>query len=62
MYVWPGNGTPVGMFTLPYDEVTPTYNYLSTIWTTKKNGQTVQVLTVTYTDPTKTVPSNYKVT
>jgi hypothetical protein len=74
LYVWPGsdlatntaqialNTRPIGFFTLPYDQIVPDYSGSTTdVFVSKLDGVTQQTLTITYTDATKNVETNFQV-
>jgi hypothetical protein len=73
LYVWPGsdlatniatmtlNTRPIGFFTLPYDQIVPTFGATTDEYVSKKAGVVVQTLTITYADGTKAVATDYSV-
>jgi hypothetical protein len=69
LYTWPSsdmaqiieNTRPVGFFTLPYDQIVPTYGATSDTYVSKLAGVTQQTLTITYADGTKAVATNFQV-
>jgi hypothetical protein len=69
LYTWPSsdmaqiieNTRPIGFFTLPYDQIVPTYNVDNDVYVSKLSGVTQQTLTITYSDGTKAVATNFQV-
>jgi hypothetical protein len=73
LYVWPGSDTAtnisqievntrkVGFFTLPYDQIVPTFGATTDEYVSKLGGVTQQTLTITYADGTKAVATNFQV-
>ena len=54
--------TPAAMLTKRFDQIVPDFTgVLTKVYTTKLAGVSQEVLTITYTDATKTVPSDWKV-
>ena len=54
--------SPAAMLTKRFDQIVPNFSgALTKVYTTKLAGVTQEVLTITYTDATKTTPSDWKV-
>lgn len=54
--------SPAAMLTKRFDQIVPDFSGLLTkVYTTKLAGVAQEVLTITYTDATKTTPSDWKV-